>query len=526
MSGSARVNIKTLDFSTRVPANDGVTGAIVIPNAVKGALHPTLVTSAKQLLDRYTVNGKLEVGVDLAYYSALAFLQESNKLWVTRAVTNAAYAGVLIQTTDSLTDNGSMTATDVVDPEAYSFNEDDSFLVYAESPGSWASNSVKTIPNLQIELEDNSAKEPDSFNIKVYVNGILTETLMCSTDPEGYSLDGQSKYIEEVLQSSNYIRAIANPANEGIEPKIVVDERYVFANGDDGDAVDDGAVMLAADNYENVDKYNLRVLLDGGRTTAAYQKHLISIAETRQDCMPILSTPFAASASADYINDILEYRNVTLNANTWRGSLYTSFVKIYDKYTDRELWVAPDGFIGAQVSYTAENREIWFPVAGFNRGVLNVLDVQRHFTKGEMDILYDAGINPIRFTYGKGIVIWGQKTLLGRPSALDRLNVAYLLLYIQPAIAEALDNFLFEINDDITRRQVTALIDSYMANIQGRRGVYGYLVTCDDSNNTPEIIDNNKMNVLLSIQPTKAAEYIDFTTVITRTGVNVTPGEI
>lgn len=137
-----------------------------------------------------------------------------------------------------------------------------------------------------------------------------------------------------------------------------------------------------------------------------------------------------------------------------------------------------------------------------------------------MDYLYDNGINPLRFAPGRGILINGQKTLLSRPSALDRLNVRMLLIVIEPAIASALEDFLFELNTAATRAIVTSMISSYMENIKARNGVYDYQVTCDDTNNSAEDIDNYTMNVWLFVKPTKSVEYIPFTVIITRTGTS------
>ena len=137
-----------------------------------------------------------------------------------------------------------------------------------------------------------------------------------------------------------------------------------------------------------------------------------------------------------------------------------------------------------------------------------------------MDYLYENGINPIKFEPGRGIKIWGQKTLLARPSSLDRLNVRLLLITLYPAVKEALQDFLFEINDDSTRAIATAILTSYFDNIKARRGVYAFSVVCDDTNNSPEDIDNYRMNVDIYLQPVKSIEYIPFSFIITRTGVD------
>jgi phage tail sheath protein FI len=184
------------------------------------------------------------------------------------------------------------------------------------------------------------------------------------------------------------------------------------------------------------------------------------------------------------------------------------------QFNDRKIYVSPDGYVGAQISYTASNFEIWNPVGGFRRGILNVEDVRRRFENGQMDTLYNVGVNPIRFAPGRGILIWGQKTLLARRSALDRLNVRLLLIVIEPAIKEFLEDFLFELNTRETRAQVTAKIESYMDNIRARKGVIDYQVICNSTNNLPNNIDNNEMNVDLFIKPSPSIETIPFRVVL------------
>ena len=193
---------------------------------------------------------------------------------------------------------------------------------------------------------------------------------------------------------------------------------------------------------------------------------------------------------------------------------------IFDKFNDRDIYVSPDGYAAAAISATASHYEIWFPPAGFKRGMVNVQDLRRRFSKGQRDILYDNGINPLRFAPGRGILIWGQKTLLSRPSSLDRLNVRLLLITIEPAISEALEDFMFDINDAPTRAQVDALVSSGMDNVQARRGVTSYDVVCDTTNNTPAIIGANKLVCAVYVNPTKSIEDIPFQLVITREGMD------
>lgn len=157
---------------------------------------------------------------------------------------------------------------------------------------------------------------------------------------------------------------------------------------------------------------------------------------------------------------------------------------------------------------------------GFKRGMLNVIDTKLRFESGELDNIYDNGINPIRYYPGKGIVIWGQRTLTTIPSALDRLNVRLMLITIEPAIAEALESFLFELNDSSTRSLAAYTVRSYMDGIKARKGVSDYMVVCDDSNNTEDDVDNYRMNLDLYVKPLRGIDWIVFTTVITRTGMS------
>jgi len=360
-------------------------------------------------------------------------------------------------------------------------------------------------------------KEDDEGNVALVENPIL-----CSRIPgkkDGY---GTNVYVEDAVQVSNYIRVIDN---DGIDSSIYpADQTQIlaFAYGDNGGTVTDTHMLQALDALANKRDVFVTLLLDGGWTTPAWQlQGLINLAETRKDCFAICSVPYSDEVSSTYMTDILAYRKTELNANSSYGALFTSHLYIQDKYNDRKIYIAPDGYVGAAISETASNYEIWYAPAGPRRGILNVLDVARRFTEGDMDTLYDNGINPIDYYPGKGIRIWGQKTLLSRPSALDRINVRLLLITIEPAIAEFLEDFLFEFNDAPTRALISSGISSYMENIKSRRGVYAFTVTCDASNNTPEVIDANELAVFLYVQPTRTAEFIRFKTIITRTGATV-----
>jgi len=600
---SPKINIKEVDISTRVPSTLGTYASVVIP-APKGEINkPIFITSDTELLNYFTPNQRVEVGYNMAFYSALAYLSKANKLWVVRADNSSTYGGLLIKkvgttlvdtlvgnitdvdhltktftlATDKTasfsvggefsvqgsTDNdGTYTVvsatlvsgnTEIVvvetvtsdtvdgsihvdvsvanansslnvslaDPEAYSFNPEDLLLITGANQGSWA-NDIG-IKLFTYASSPDVVKEPNAFQIQVYKisTGELLETHTCSRDIN--AKDGYSKniYVEDVLKSSSYIRAVDNTANIATSTMIEQSSVLTLSGATNGSTVTDTNMINALNTLNNRSEIPLTVIMDGGWTTPAYQIAIDSLCQSRKDCVGILSTPYASEDATSYMTDLVTYRKTTLNLNSSYSALYTPHVKIRDRFNDRDIFVSPDGYAAAAISDTSSNYEIWFAPAGFKRGTINVLDTKRRFTEGEMDLLYDSGINPVKFSVGKGIAIWGQKTLSSRPSALDRLNVRLLLVTIEPAIANMLEDYLFEFNDDFTRLLIKTNMDSYMDNIKSRKGVYDYRVICDESNNTSNDIDNNLMNVWLFVQPTKTAEFVQLSVVVTRTGFDL-----
>ena len=327
-------------------------------------------------------------------------------------------------------------------------------------------------------------------------------------------------FVEDRLEASQFIRAISNSLiDEEVLPKTQASVLYMDA-GDNGLAVTDTNMIAFANKFANKSEVSVTLLMDGGYTIPAYQMALDVIAQQRQDCVAILSTPYASEASSDFLNAIIDYRKLDLNLNSSYSALYTPHLEIQDRFNDRKIWASPDGFVAGSISFSSKNYEIWYPAAGYRRGVLSVNDTRQRFSDGQLDALYNAGINPIKFIPGKGIVVWGQKTLLARESALDRLNVRLLLIVIEPAIKEFLENYLFELNDASTRAIIETKLESYLETIKARKGITGYDVVCDDSNNSAEDIDANRLNVDVFIKPTRSIEEIPVRVVITPNNIS------
>jgi hypothetical protein len=521
MSGAASVNLREVDLSTRVASFGGVFGGIVIP-AKKGPLdEPRLATSDTQLLNVFTPDGRVEVGYDLSYFVALAFLERANKLWVQRVANSAYFSGAIVRDNASAQANeGVPDSSDISDPSAFVLGAEDSFFIHSANEGAWGNEiGIKIVTFVEDPDDNEMTADNEIFRLEVYKSSnevVPVETFYCSRVLGKKNGLGQNVFIEDALEASSYVRAISNDlVDEGELPK--PQSAILYLNdGDDGLAVTDANMVTGLNlAFANVEERAVTLIMDGGYAVPAYQLAIDTIAQNRQDCVGILSVPFSDENSANYLNDIVDYRKSELNMNSSYCALYTPSLRILDRFNDRNIWISPVGHVCGSISFSADNFEIWFPPAGFRRGILNVLDTRRRFSAGEMDVLYNNGINPIRFSAGKGIVVWGQKTLLARASALDRLNVRLLLVVIEPAIKEFLENYLFELNDTATRSIIETQLESYLETIRARRGITDYDVVCDDSNNSPADIDANRLNVDIFIKPSISIEEIPVRVVIT-----------
>ena len=527
------VYLKEQDKSLRVPESPGLYAAIVV-DTERGPLTPTLITNVDQLLKTYTATGKLRRGGSNALLSAMQFLTASNKLWVARAIgTGYSYAGLLISY-DSGTDTISFSTASATDPANFTnWGSNGKLFLAADSPGGWANGRV-AVQFTRYTRPLPAGANSRAFVLHIYFDNIRVEEHLVSLWQDELDGNGKSIFIETVLRASGYLRAKVNPTattggtasqlipTGGSGPWPTVPS--ALGNGANGNAPGQSAFIAAANRFANKLDYPVTLFLDGGYADPAYAVALTNLAETRRDAVAILSVPSQLESSANYLNDVISYSQSPSNGiggiNSSYSALYSPGIKLYVPDFDDYVFVSPDGFVASAIAKTAENYEIWMPVGGWIRGKLNVVDVLRNYTDGELDALYDANINPIRFKRGKGISIWGQKTLYRMPSALDRLNVRLLLITIENAIAESLEGYLFEQNTASTRSLIQAMIEGYMSNIQSRNGVYDFLVVCDESNNSPVDIDNYRLNVDLYIKPVKAIEYIHFRTVIAPTGVS------
>ena len=292
--------------------------------------------------------------------------------------------------------------------------------------------------------------------------------------------------------------------------------------------VDVSSVTNGYSLFSNPDEEEVDFLLMGPSegdkiSTQVKANYIISLAESRKDCIAVIS-PFTGDVvnetnSETQTNNILSFF-ASLASSTYAvfdsGYKYT-----YDRFTSSFYYLPCNADIAGLMVRTAVNSYPWFSPAGTQRGTINnAVKLAYNPTKSQRDRLYANRINPVITQSGAGTVLFGDKTAAAYASAFDRINVRRLFLTIEQAIQAAAKDQLFELNDELTRSNFVNIVDPYMRDIQAKRGVYDYLVVCDASNNTPDIIDNNEFRADIYLKPAKSINYITLTFVATRTGVS------
>jgi phage tail sheath protein FI len=271
--------------------------------------------------------------------------------------------------------------------------------------------------------------------------------------------------------------------------------------------------------------------LENKEESQAKAQNLIAIANERRDCIACISPHrgdvvpdgFSFKSTDDMTDDVVEFFS-TLASSSY--AVFDSGYKyMYDRFNDAFRYIPCNGDIAGLMVRTSIDRYPWFSPAGQQRGIINnAVKLAYNPTKAQRDRLYVARVNPVITQSGLGTLLFGDKTALGYASAFDRINVRRLFLYVEQSLKSLADAQLFELNDEITRSNFVSVVEPFLADIQAKRGLYGYLVVCDESNNTPDIIDNNEFRADIYLQPTKSINYVTLTFVATRTGISF--GEI
>ena len=544
-------------FLTQQPVT---VGAAIIGPAVKGPVEvPTLVTSYTDYLNKFG-GAFLSGGQEYSYFTSIAaynyFQQGGQTMLVTRVAsgsfTSATVTGGAISgsnTSGSFTlktisegtimNNSGSVGTNGILTSGSSDNIRWQIAAPDTSSGQFTllvrqGNDTTTEP-IVLETWSGLSLDPTQPNYIARVIGDSYKALTIDADGVGYvqevgTFTNQSRYVyvSEVQQPTpNYVD------NNGTANNIYTGSIPTAASGTFTGAIGDLFYGGAAAYYQNVsgstnlqgiaaidytasialmanqDDYRYNVLVAPGLTiedNATQAALLVNTVQGRGDAIAVVD-------STTYNAPLSTATNSAVNINSSYAATYWPWLQTLDPGTGQLAWVPASAMIPAVYAFNDRVSEPWFAPAGINRGGLDtVVRAERKLTQSQRNDLYIANVNPIATFPGTGVVVYGQKTLQKRASALDRVNVRRLLIALKSYISQVANNLVFEQNTIATRNQFLSQVNPYLESVQQRQGLYAFRVIMDDSNNTPDVIDRNQLVGQIYLQPTKTAEfiYLDF----------------
>tara|TARA_B110000902_G_scaffold239720_1_gene288607 strand:+ start:933 stop:2855 length:1923 start_codon:yes stop_codon:yes gene_type:complete len=365
------------------------------------------------------------------------------------------------------------------------------------------------------------------------IKGTILETYgAVSKASNGKTAQGSTNYYPDVLYAqSNYIywmdhNAAGSTWGQAAANTVFTDVTAVsnvsLQSGSDGSASTTGQKMIAYQKFADSETVDVGLIM-AGAGDATHIGNLITIAENRKDAIV-----FASPERSDVVNvaDANQQKNNVVGFfNTIQSSSYVLFDSgykyMYDRYADVYRYVPLNGDMAGLSARTDLIADAWYSPAGFNRGIVRgAVKLAFNPTKAQRDELYRARINPVATFPGQGTVLFGDKTGLSAPSAFDRINVRRLFIVLEKAIATASKFQLFEFNDEFTRANFRNIVEPFLREVQGRRGITDFLVVCDETNNTGEVIDRNEFIAEIFIKPARSINFITLQFIATRTGVS------
>lgn len=353
---------------------------------------------------------------------------------------------------------------------------------------------------------------------------------------DSYNSDGLTNYYKDVInQRSQYIwwakdraGAVSNTGLTLTTPSTTSILSLSFNGGADGAGESNVAVSMLAsayDLYANPEDVDIGLVIAGkargGLHGGQIANYLIdNIAEKRKDCVVFVSPDINDTVNnvGNERDDIIDFRN-SLRSTSY-AVLDSGHKYMYDRYNDVYRYIPMNGDIAGLAAQTEAIRDAWWSPAGYNRGnIKNIVRLAYNPGKTDRDVLYPNGVNPVVTFNQDGTVLFGDKTLLARPSAFDRINVRRLFIVLEKAISRAAKYTLFEFNDAFTRAQFKNMVTPFLRDVKGRRGLYDYLVVCDSTNNPGSVIDRNEFVGDIYLKPSRAVNFITLNFVAVGTDV-------
>ena len=391
----------------------------------------------------------------------------------------------------------------------------DTLKVRAADEGTWGDR-------LSVQVEDGSLDPTGAFNLVVRHKGEVVEVF------KDLSMDETAPNHVEIAvnERSDYITLEDLGTASGLPADRPVIGVFDLSGGDDGvtglddaDYSGDPSQHTGFYAFDEIDALNL--IMVPGVTTAEVIHAGVTYAENRQDLMLLAETPIHLEPleAVDFRKGQGMYSHGAFNSSY--AALYYPWIEINDPVTGKRKLIPPSGAVAGCYARSDKKAHVWYAPAGIDRGrIFNALSLGYKTSRGERDVLYPEGVNVIASFPDSGINIWGQKTLQSQPSALDRVNVRRLMMFIEDAIAESSRFVVFEPNNPQTWRALIRLINPFMQDIKDKGGLYDFAVQCDEETNTPAVIDRNELMARVFVKPTKTAEFIELNFVLTATGAD------
>lgn len=366
---------------------------------------------------------------------------------------------------------------------------------------------------------------------------ILEKFAFVSKGSDSKLADGTNNYYKDTINTnSKYIwwmdhhtgvgagTAWGSVVQNATFASLTVASTVTLSGGVDDFSASDGEIQAAYNLYANGELFDISLIITGAVTPATSKWIIENVAETRKDCIAFVSPSTVTGGvitGLDILTDTISFRTaVSFNTNSSYGVLDSGWKYQYDRYNDVYRWIPLNADVAGLCARTDDTNDPWWSPGGLNRGqIKNVIKLSFNPTKTDRDNLYKNGINPVVSFPGQGTVLFGDKTLLSKPSAFDRINVRRLFIVLEKAIATAARYQLFEFNDSLTRAQFRSMVEPFLRDVQGRRGIIDFRVVADETNNTAEVIDRNEFVANIFIKPARSINFITLTFTAVRSGI-------
>ena len=568
-SESPAITIREVDASGVVPAVSSSTGAFVGNFRWGPVEKPILISNEAELADTF---GTPTAATSVDFHSAAYFLKYTNALQVVRVLGDTDGYNAYNHNEAANGANVRIKDGDAWDAALAGFDSDKHTFI-AKWPGAlgnslrvslcpqqgadsafdaWAyKDNFDTPPGTSPFAEGKTATN-DEVHVAVIDNlgkfsgtkGTVLETYpFMSLAKNAKTPDGSTNYVRDVInRKSSYIWMAGHDsdytvANSGLDADTNVDfqlssgvlaaKNYDLTEGDESENMDVGDYITGFDQFEDKDNIQVDLMIAPQMTsrtdTTTIVNDLVSIAQgQRKDCVVITSP---ARSDIVGLQATAANTNAVTTAATFTASSYlvvdNNYLKVYDKYNDEFIFIPASSSTAGVMAATDVTAATWFSPAGPRRGqYLGVTGISYSPNKSQRDVLYRNGINPIANIPGQGLLLFGDKTKLARPSAFDRINVRRLFLTIERAIGIAARNVMFEFNDEFTRAEFVGVVEPFLRDIKGRRGITDFRVICDETNNTGAVIDRNEFVATVLVKPARSINFVTLNFVAVRTGVD------